>query len=92
MKEGSSILYPDDKKKIGIKKPKPPLKKEIKRLLVIPIPINADLSINQRIGVICVDTSRKDAWQLTDRFHIDLLEWVGHITVNLDKKYLQDVT
>ena len=88
-KSGILILYPDQKKDFNIRALKPKLKnRKIKRFLVIPVPVDENLDLCHRKGVICIDTAKKNAWQLTDDFHVDLLEWSSTIIKKLHDEYL----
>ena len=89
LKEGQPILYPEQKTDFRIKKPNPKLRgARIKHFLVLPVPFDSALAFHQRKGVLCIDTAKRDAWQLGDKFHVDLLIWCTTICDQLHDSHL----
>lgn len=89
--EGKPILFPDDTKLYRIK-PNPPLRnKKINKFIILPIPFDSELEFKDRKGILCIDSSKKDPWQLNDCFHTDLLVWVTEFIDQLHDKYLKEI-
>lgn len=90
IKTGKIKLFPDDKSSPKPSKLDPPLRnKRIKHFLLLPVPHKDDLPSNDRLGVLCIDTCLKDAWQLKDEFHLSLLKWCTNVVSQLHKVYLK---
>lgn len=82
------ILYPGDKQRLGIGSPHPPMRnRKIKHFLLIPVPFSEQT--DKPLGVFCVDTCKKDAWQLRDEFHLTVLKWCTSVICELHENYLK---
>lgn len=90
IKNGKIILFPDDKSSPKSSRLDPPLSnKKIKHFLLLPVPVGQDIPLNDRRGVLCIDTCLKDAWQLRDEFHLSLLKWCTSVVDRLHKYHLE---
>lgn len=89
LKEGKILHFPNGKNGPRRDTLIPPLSnKQIKQFVVLPVPCEENLSFKDRCGVLCIDTCLANAWQLSEKFHLSLLEWSTCIVSELHKEIL----
>lgn len=91
LKQGRILVFPRDLPISGLRGVYPPLKKNkgkrTREFIVIPVPPDENLVPGKRLGVVCIDTSRKGCWQFKDQFHMELLKWTAALIHQLASAY-----